>query len=218
MNIPEMRLPPELEWINSCTSRNYYNAIWATLVELRPKYCLEIGTFQYYASRIFSKYFELYQPDGFLITADISTWNRSPEPPSRVYPVMVYPHRTDIDKFHGNINVYHADYKERISEVDPVTLNMEIIDKQLMEFGVDFVDFTFIDGDHTYISFINDFTIAQLFTHENGHVLIDDIKNPDHELAGKFDEWSRQYDIYQYENWERSPDMGLLKTSELNLL
>lgn len=208
LEIPQIELPDDLKWLNSCTNRNYYNAIWATLLELRPKYCLELGTFLYYSARIFSKYFELYEPQGILITADISTWNRSPEPPYGVYPVMVYPYQDNVENFHGGIQVYHKDYKEK-SKYSHL-LNTYIIGRKMEDFDIDRFQFIFIDADHCVQSFENDFFMSQVLSEWNAPILVDDIYDPGHELSKHYPTWKKDYNIYEFENWVPNPGMCIV--------
>ncbi len=86
-----------------CCIRLYRRAIYNTLLELKPKYSLEIGSYLFQSSSVWSRYIKEHMPNGKLITCDIAKWTNSP-PPDHVIQVMVYPHIDNISDFHGDIN------------------------------------------------------------------------------------------------------------------
>ena len=124
MNIP---IVEDNTFFDVGSGRDYRRAILNILIELNPKYCCEIGTFIYQTSHVFSYFFEKYRPDGRLITADISVWNRG-NAPKNVYPVMVYPHIENITDNHGGIEIYYKDYKDKLSDgLNTVETNSQLI-------------------------------------------------------------------------------------------
>lgn len=218
MEIQIRDLPNELQWLKANTSRNYYQAIYSTLIELKPINCLEIGTFQYYSAKVFSKYFQEYNLDGKLITADISEWHRDSVPPARVYPVMVYPHREDINNFHGNIKVFHSNYKQVLKGKPHCSIiNSIAINESMIENHIDLFDFAFVDGSHDKVSAMADLHIAKILTKPEGYILIDDITNSDHEIKDLYINLKEKNSFYEYNNWPILPDMALIQCKDLNL-
>lgn len=216
--IEEMKLPPEIQWLNDRTYRNYYNALWATLVKLKPINCLEIGTFLYYSSMVFSHYFHEYAPDGKLITIDISEWKRDKNPISRVYPLMVYPHRVDIDQFHEGIKIYHKNYKSVLDgRHNASILNSLIIHEEMERLNIDLFDFAFIDGSHDAISVLADLTIAKNLTKPGGWLLVDDFADSNHDVHKVVNKLRCREKFYCYTDWSVSPDMGLIATQDFSL-
>lgn len=183
--------------------RYIYEALYQTLIYLRPKYCLEIGTFHGYSAKIFQTYFNEYMPDGKLITMDIKQYVTLSEYPN-VYPIIVHPYIKNSDK-------YHYVTKEEILE--PTTnplINLKILVTYMVKYGIDednelpLFDFCFLDGDHHQISAYNDFAIAKSVLKDPQYILFDDIDMPGHETV---DVWnndiSKRDDIntYDYSDW-----------------
>lgn len=201
-----------------CCGRLYRRAIWNILRELSPVYCLEIGTYIYQTSRVFSQYFTQYNPEGLLVTADISVWNRSAAPPDHVYPVMVYPHIREIEREHGGINLYYNDHRERMdNKEDSVKINLYILACKMNDINVDFFDLTFVDGDHTKASFIKDLQLAQILTSPEGYILVDDIKDQGHEQYKVYQELRTHNNFYEFDDWEINPGLALIQNMELSL-
>lgn len=201
-----------------CCDRKYRNAILNTLLTLKPKFCLEIGTFLFQTSAVFAWYFQTRRIDGKLITADIAKWTRGGDP-LNVYPVMVYPYEIDVESRHGGIEVYYKDYKEKLIKHDGLTLNLEIIQDKMDELSIDYFDFVFVDGDHSYLAIENDLIIAKVLCRPNGYILIDDVMDNYHDGQVKFyNELKRTGNtFYEFEDWEISPQIALIKNKDLKL-
>jgi len=155
--------------------RSYLNTLLNILIELKPLYCLEIGTFKYGSASIFARYFERYQQKGKLITCDIGKYDDNIY--DKVYPVIVHPYIEDSKNFHGYLtqNVY---YKENSEE-----LNKKIILDKMLELSIDKFHFSFIDGDHNIVSFLKDVRVSKELTSQDGYILIDDIDDNNHSLS-----------------------------------
>ncbi len=201
-----------------CCRRYYRRAIYNTLLELKPKYSLELGTYLYQTSHVFSKYYKQYCPEGWLITADISTWNRGGTP-RNVYPVMVYPHIMDIEAEHGGIDVYYRSFRNRLLKgEDTVELNCNCIQETMIKLNIwDRLDLCFVDADHTRKSFLADLAIAKICTKEDGWILIDDINDRGHEQFDVYRELQTCNHFYEYEDWEISPGLALIQNKDLVL-
>lgn len=214
MNIPFVSENGDFD----CCSRMYRRAIWNTLLELKPKYSLEIGTFTYQSSHVFSKYYREYNEKGLLITADISTWNRGEAPPN-VYPVMVYPHEDDMEKYHGNIDLYYDNYRDiLLSDEGTAEINCTLIKREMALQGVDgLFGLTFVDATHTRASFLKDLVIAKELTEPEGFILIDDINDWGNEQANVYQELRERNSFYEFEDWKNSPGMALIKNKEFQL-
>ena len=53
--------------------RRFRDALFGSLVHLKPKYCLEIGTHIGQSTEVFQKYFDEHQPDGVVVTVEKHT-------------------------------------------------------------------------------------------------------------------------------------------------
>ena len=74
---------------------HYLEGLYSTLVHLKPKYCLEIGTHKGdNSTAIFQKYFDDHCPEGLLITLDIKACDNLNY--QNVKQVLVYPHHERI--------------------------------------------------------------------------------------------------------------------------
>ena len=215
MNIPliDNRLDFDCE-----DGRYYRRAIWNTLLYLRPKYCLEIGTHIFQTAEVFSKYFEKYQPNGRLFTVDVGTFNNS-LPPRYVTSIMVFPHIKNICDNHGGLKLYYKDYEKVLKNFpDASDININIIISEMEMYKIDYFDFTFVDGDHSRISFLGDMKIASYLTNGNGSILIDDINDRGHEQFDVYRELKEKGNsFYEYDNWNPNPGMGLIWNKELIL-
>jgi len=195
--------------------RFYRRAVLNTLINLKVKTAVEIGTYTYQTSNVFSYYFDKYQPDGFLVTADVSTWNRGCAP-SRVQPVMVYPHVKNIHNYHGGIDIYHKDFAERLDVgQDSKELNLKIISSELNGSTPDLI---FIDGCHTTYSFMNDLFIAKELSGDNTWLLIDDVRDNRNEQEYIYRKYLKpKNEFYEFDDWSPNPGMALIKASEFTI-
>ena len=152
---------------STVNNRNIYNALLSTLIHLKPKHCLEIGTFQGQSAEVFQYYFDHYQPDGLLVTIDI-----------KLYQQLTY----------KNVKQKHSDtiWKGGVLPFveDSVDKNTEIINDV---FDGTF-DFCFLDGDHQYVSADHDMQIATKLLKPPQYILFDDINDPQHECDKLYQE------------------------------
>lgn len=197
-----------------CCHRKYRRAIYNTLLELKPKHCFEIGSYIFQTSYMFSKYFEENQPDGRLITCDVSKWGREIEP-DRVSRVMVYPHVADIKNNHGGIQIYHQDYLDHVET--SLEDNLILLREKMDELVIDKFDLAFVDGDHAYESFFRDLKTAKTLVKDDGWLIIDDIEDPNHQQIVAYQELKSQAKFYEYEDWNPKPGIALIQNKDLHI-
>lgn len=195
-----------------CCRRMYRRAIYNTLLQLKPKYCFEIGSYIYQTSYMFSKYFHEHRPDGYLLTCDVSTWGKD-NPPERVSRVMVYPHVDDIKNNHGGIQIYHQDYLDHVET--SLEDNIKLLRSRMDELNIDKFDLAFVDGDHAYESFFRDLMTAKALVKDDGWLIIDDIEDPNHKQIVAYQELREQMKFYEYEDWNPKPGIALIKNEDL---
>lgn len=200
-----------------CCERLYRRCLLNTLIALKPKNCLEIGTHTYQSTSVFSHYFNWHQPEGRVITADISVWNRG-EPPPGAHPVMVYPHEFDIENRHGGINIYHSNWKKKIAAGgNSVQINGKIIWDKMEDLDIGAFDFVFLDGDHSHKGFYSDLYISLALTHEDSWLLIDDTFDSRNELFYSYRELAKKNKFYTYNDWKVKPGMSLIQMKDFIL-
>jgi hypothetical protein len=199
--------------VNFQHPKYYLNAIYETLLLLRPKYCLEIGTLYGDTAGIFQRYFEEYEPNGFLITCDIHIQDHAnkymPKECPNVKRVHVYPHNKQeyvLDL--GKNGMLPTGWEINID--DSVRQNVWIIRQQM---GVlDQLDFAFIDGDHTADSVEKDIRICRSLLKQPHHMLLDDVDEPAHPIYNFYREFvEKEYDCYKFENWNVQTCCALIK-------
>lgn len=152
--------------------RNIYNALYDTLVYLKPKYCLEIGTFHGKSAAVFQKYFNDYQPYGKLVTIDIKKYIDLSHMPN-IIQLIVHPHVKNSTQWHYVTNDELLPYVEQ-----SYLKNIHIIQQAFTDI---MFDFCFLDGDHQLPSIQNDFLIARLLLKYPQYILFDDIDIVAHE-------------------------------------
>jgi hypothetical protein len=195
-----------------------------------------VGTHIYQTSNVFSAFYKKFNPKGFLVTADIGTYNRAETPPEHVVPVMVYPHIYDVESFHGGLAVWDKNFKKVLKKnPDTAKLNSSIILEKFQhkECGCDchenisimhFVpccyslenykpfDFTFIDGCHSEVSIKKDLEIAKQLIRPDGYILIDDINDKGKDSIEQHDYYQNYLKprnrayFYEFEDWLYSND------------
>jgi len=178
----------------------YKTALLNTLIALRPKVCLEIGTYLGGTTKIFERYFENYRPDGILITADIKRYIDLSNH-KRVRQVLVYPHIKNIEMYHP---ISEEDMLPNAKAVmsDSVTANVEILLAELRAIGEQAFDFAFVDGNHTEVSLLKDLEIVKHTSHHPHYALLDDTKEALHETYCTYHEKIQiQYNHYDFEDW-----------------
>lgn|SRR3990167_7447534 len=174
-------------------NRYYYDALYATLIHLMPKNCLEIGTYFGYSAEVFQTYFDKFCPDGKLITLDIKKYVDLNQLPN-VTQLVVHP-------YINNSNKYHDVQPENIlSPVDKPDKNISIVTNV---FNNKF-DFCFLDGDHNKPSIYNDFKLARALLKEPQYIMFDDIDVPNHESTEVFNNEilnDEKLAVNTYANW-----------------
>ena len=106
-------------WLNE--NRQFRQALLATLIHLKPKYCLEIGTHLGQSTEVFQKYFDEYQQDGIVVTVDIHKY-KDLSHLKNVKQLIVHPHVDNSSDWHYVNNEELLDHN-----VDSVAKNTEII-------------------------------------------------------------------------------------------
>lgn len=204
---------PRTTW--DCCQRYYRQAIFNTLMQLKPKYSLEIGSYLFQSSSVWSHYYDTYMSDGHLITCDIAKWSNS-EPPKHVSQVMVLPHIKDVENNHGGIDVFYKDYNDYVD--DSVINNVDLIREKMYELKIPAFDLTFVDGDHARDSFLKDLDIAKFLTWGDGYILIDDINDRNHAQYEVYRELKAAgNEFYEFDEWTINPGMALIQNKDLKL-
>ena len=180
----------------------YRDALFSTLTELKPKFCLEIGTNTGHTAKVFQRYFEEYGSDEHvLITADIKIYVEMNYP--NVKQIQVYPHVNNIKDLHI---VEDSDLiGGRVNQLESVDKNIDIIRNVMEEKGIPEIDFAFVDGDHQRESMLKDIEIAKSLVKSSGYILLDDIHDYVHESAKTFHDEIKldsQYNCYEFEDWQ----------------
>lgn len=182
---------------------HYQHALYSTLVNLKPKVCLEIGTNTGSTATIFQKYFDEYCRDGLLVTCDIKKYVDLSHL-KNVRQILVAHHIDNISQFHQvDSTELKYDYKNSVEK------NTELILNEAAAY-----DFAFIDGDHTKMSFLSDVQICKNVLKEPQFMLIDDTKEPVHECMKVYEEQiknSNLYDCYDFEDWEEFVGCSLVR-------
>ena len=93
---------------------------------------------------------------------------------------------------------------------------MVAIAEKMLKLDVYQFDITFLDGDHSEISFWKDWWLSEQLTLLNGYILVDDITNEDHELHKVYPSLKEKNNFYEYDNWNPRPDMALILNKEFD--
>lgn len=177
----------------------YKTALYNTLVALKPRVCLEIGTHFGGTAAIFTKYFADHMPDGVLVTADIKKYCDYKHP--QVVQAVVYPHSVDVISRHWVtppelLNGYIMSYENSVG------LNVAILADWLYKVGATAFDFAFLDGDHQRAAVLKDIDIAKLLTKPPHYMLLDDTKEGAHEVSVVYEkELKPVYNHYDFDDW-----------------
>lgn len=188
--------------------RYYFDALYNSLVCLKPKLCLEIGTHYGDSAKVFQAYFDEFMPEGRLITCDIKTYCDLSSL-KNVIPVIVHPHANNMDKHH-NVN---PDLLLPVTE-STLTSNREIILAATETNDKSPFDFAFVDGDHQVVSAVRDIEIACSLLKTDCPFLLDDVDEEYHELSYFYHnniKKSGEYDIYDFSDWPVTTGVALLK-------
>ncbi len=183
----------------------HLDSLYSTLIELKPKYCLEIGTNYGNSTRVFQDYFNEYMPDGRLITLDIKLYADLSEL-KNVTPLIVHPYDDSVTKWHV---VTEGELLPGFKEWDRALIkNIGLVQTTGLEF-----DFVFIDGDHFRQSLLNDIELSLQVTKAPHYMLIDDTDDPRHDSAKVFyDELvpSQEWETYDFNDWNIRTGTGLI--------
>ena len=114
--------------------RYFRDALFASLVHLKPKLCLEIGTHIGQSTNVFQKYFDQYEPDGVVVTVDIKKYVDIES--KNVKQLIVHPHVNNSSDWHYVKNEELLDHN-----VDSVAKNTELIKESIRNFSESQFDF-----------------------------------------------------------------------------
>lgn len=181
------------------SQRFYRDALYSVLEHLKPKLCLEIGTYYGGSSAIFQEYFDKLCPEGKLVTCDINRYTELNMP--NIEQVLVHPH-TDmhlVKKWH---QVEESKMLEGFNNPEIIENSVEKNIEIIRQYGK--FDFCFLDGDHTVWSASRDMIIAESVLKDPKWILFDDVDEFDHECASYFLELKSrgQYKVYEFEDWD----------------
>lgn len=186
------------------TPRNYLDALYSCLVELKPKRCLEIGTNLGNSARVFQEYFSNNNNDGLLASCDIQQYVDLSDL-KNIHQVRVYPHIIDFSLHHIDTNKLLPDYKEVYYAEATINNNIEI----LKEYGP--FDFIFLDGDHQAESVHKDLEISLALLSDGGKILFDDIAESHHDSCGIYhNELKPKFNHYEFEDWDVAVGAALI--------
>jgi len=174
-------------------SRHFRDALFASLVHLKPKLCLEIGTHVGQSTDVFQKYFDEYEPDGVVVTVDIKKYVDIAS--KNVKQLIVHPHVNNSSDWHYVKNEELLDHN-----VDSVAKNTQLIKESIRNFSENQFDFCFLDGDHQRESVINDFAISRNVLSDDQYVLLDDTEEEGHDSKTIYGEISaaNTHNIYSF--------------------
>jgi predicted O-methyltransferase YrrM len=185
---------------NSC---HYLKALFNTLVEFKPRVCIEIGTNTGNTTKVFQRYFDQHMPSGLLVTCDIKKYVDL-SPLKNVKQLIVAHHIPHIEKFH----------KVKKEELSFFPENSVSVNTQLLKDVAQEYDFAFIDGDHTKDSFFKDIEICENVLKDPKLMLLDDTKEPFHECSqAYFDivKKDEKYETYDFEDWKKFVGCSLIR-------
>ena len=148
----------------------FRDALFASLVYLKPKLCLEIGTYIGQSTEVFQKYFDQYEPDGVVVTVDIKKYIDIET--KNIKQLIVHPHVSNSSDWH------YVKNEELLDCNNSTHLNSKIIEEAV---GGAKIDFCFLDGDYQRESVINDFTISRNVLGGDQYILLDDTEEAGHD-------------------------------------
>lgn len=188
-------------------------ALFSTLMYLKPTHCLEIGTYYGGSAMIFFDYMKQANVDGLIVTCDVQRYTDLEASPrvadywtrQFVKQIIVYSHLPikELRKHHSIHNAIQKDYPTNLKyqeakySKNSINDNVEIIKKA---YNKKF-DFAHVDGDHTEKSFLSDIEICKRLLKPPKYILLDDIKEGVHECAETFKKIRKDYNCYEFENW-----------------
>lgn len=188
--------------------RDYKDALYSCLVQLKPTNCLEIGTHLGGTAEVFQEYFDLYI-DGFLLTGDVFEYTKlNYKNVQQIILQSHLPHEKLIESH--NLIKSPVQYSENSKYIN----NLRCWAALRKAKKTDKFDFAFIDGDHSKISFKNDLEMCLDLVKPGGSILIDDVPS-DYECSQYFYESIKndeRYIIYEFEDWTEKVGAVLLTT------
>ena len=175
-------------WRNE--NRKFREALFGCLLQLKPKYCLEIGTHLGQSTEVFQKYFDEHEPDGVVVTVDIHKYKELDLKNAKQ--LIVHPHVDNSSDWHYVKNEELLDH------------NVDSVAKNLPESKF---DFCFLDGDHQRDSVIKDFAIARNLLKEPQYILFDDTEDDGggHDSVKVYEEIvaEEKYNVYDFsKEWD----------------
>jgi cephalosporin hydroxylase len=172
--------------------RYFRDALYASLVHLKPKYCLEIGTHLGQSTAVFQQYFDEYQPDGLVVTVDITKLVTIDS--KNVKQVIVHPHVSNSGDHH------RVDENLLTHDTDSVKMNTDLIKEAIRNYPSLLFDFCFLDGDHQMQSVINDFEISRNVLGGSQYILLDDTEEEHHDSKRAYEEIvnSGSHNVYDF--------------------
>jgi len=197
--------------------KSYYrDALYSTLMHLKPKICLEIGTHIGQSSTVFTEYFDKAGIDGILITIDIKIMCDLTD--KRIQQVVVHPCVSNSSSLH-----YVKDHEllpTFNTTLKAILTNMSIIRKSLSKAGYDIetqFDFAFIDGDHQRESFYADIFMCEQLTKNPHFMFIDNVEDTAHDSCTIYHEEIKNDPglcVYDYSDWDRFTETVLIWKKE----
>ena len=178
-------------------SRHFRDALYASLLHVKPKYCLEIGTHIGQSTAVFQRYFEEHEPEGVVVTVDITKLVNIKS--HNVKQIIVHPHVPNSDEFH------RVDDHLLTHEIDSVKENTKLIQEAIRNYPTSFFDFCFLDGDHQRQSVINDFEISRNVLDGSQYILLDDTEEEHHDSKRVYEEIvsSQSHNVYDFsKEWD----------------
>ena len=150
----------------------------STVLELRPRHILEIGTWKGTTAVICARaQEEAGIEDGLVVTADIIWREMAAEflelEGERIVRVQVYPHtRQAINDYNAEVGLL-PDWEEHLD--NSLEVNEALIRGAMAEADVTAFDFAFVDGDHTALGLLRDLELVQRLTRIPHYALLDDV-------------------------------------------
>ena len=196
---------------------HYLDGLYTTLLTLKPKYCLEIGTHDGMGStKVFEKYFNEHEPDGCVITLDIVPCKNLDPCHKNIHQVVVAPHHQNIVETCGANGSWFVKDDLALFEkfANSLKENLSLVSKKMNELGIEKFDLAFIDGDHEEKSFMNDIEFCKILTYPPHYLVLDDTKEEVHPCCHIYHsdiKNSDTYDCYNFEDWEKFVGMSVIR-------
>ena len=195
--------------------RHFRDALYASLLHVKPKLCLEIGTHIGQSTAVFQKYFTDYEPDGLVVTIDIKKYVSIET--KNVKQLIVHPHVSNSSDWHYVNNEELLD-----CNVDSVAKNTKLIKESIRNFAASQFDFCFLDGDHQKESVTKDFLISKNVLGGSQYILLDDTEEEGHDSKVAYEKMVSEdsHSIYDFSKewgqysgcaliWNKQPDWYL---------